>query len=148
MLKIVVDFTLINPIMKWFVKRCCFCSFWGHLLRFCFAIFHFWGGSPRARGARGPARARGPAGCLDWWETFLEYPVRNYFNCNSLQPLLKISGFRNAFQTFREHSAYQLEYFREDGAERTLHLPDLAEVNPKVQKLMEVEGLEDLLKAT
>ena len=40
MLKRVVDFTLINPIMKWFVKRCCFCSFWGHLLRFCFAIFH------------------------------------------------------------------------------------------------------------
>ena len=78
-----------------------------------------------------------------------EYPVRNYFNCNSSQPpVLKISGFRNAFQTFREHSAYQLEYFREDGAERTLHLPDLSEVNPKVQKLMEVEGLEDLLKAT
>ena len=61
MLKIVVDFTLINPIMKWFVKRCCFCSFWGHLLRFCFAIFHFWGGSPRARG---PARARGVFGLV------------------------------------------------------------------------------------
>ena len=61
MLKIVVDFTLINPIMKWFVKRCCFCSFWGHLLRFCFAIFHFWGGSPRSPRARASPRARRPA---------------------------------------------------------------------------------------
>ena len=87
MLKRVVDFTLINPIMKWFVKRCCFCSFWGHLLRFCFAIFHSIvpsadiqrSGLLESRALKFgmflwgvPAGPRGPAGCLDWWETFLE----------------------------------------------------------------------------
>ena len=74
--------------MKWFVKRSCFCSFWGHLLRFCFAIFHSIvpsadiqrSGLLESRALKFgmflwgvPAGPRGPAGCLDWWETFLIY---------------------------------------------------------------------------
>ena len=90
-----------NPyIMKWFVKRCCFCSFWGHLLRFCFAIFHSIvpsadiqrSGLLESRALKFgmflwgvPAGPRGPAGCLDWWETFLPNSVPMVLIYNSFQ---------------------------------------------------------------
>lgn len=77
----------------------------------------------------------------------------NYFNCESSQPTISQEDFRfpKCISKHFESTvliSYAVYIFVKIVLKEHLHLPDLSEVDLRVQKLMEVEGLEDLLKVT